>query len=91
MPEAAGRGEGETCADGKLTWVVDRQHNTHPLFLRVSSEAPFLARAVGEIVAVPREQPHPSSVAPRSFSEKFVKGKPDLYLAWALKFRLSRS
>jgi hypothetical protein len=25
MPEAAGRGEGETCADGKVTWVVDRQ------------------------------------------------------------------
>jgi hypothetical protein len=26
MLEAAGRGEGETCADGKVTWVVDRAH-----------------------------------------------------------------
>jgi hypothetical protein len=25
MPEAAGRGEGETCADGKVIWVVDRE------------------------------------------------------------------
>jgi hypothetical protein len=25
MPEAAGRGEGETEYDGKLTWAVDRE------------------------------------------------------------------
>jgi hypothetical protein len=25
MPEAAGRGEGETFADGKVIWVVDRE------------------------------------------------------------------
>lgn len=24
MPEAAGRGEGETEDDGKVTWIVDR-------------------------------------------------------------------
>jgi hypothetical protein len=26
MPEAPGRGEGETADDGKLTWAVDREH-----------------------------------------------------------------